>query len=216
MENPLQAHFELHIEQGPILEREQKLVGVVQNIHEILRYKVVVKGERGHAGTVPMAKRADALMTACRMVLCLEEMAIEADAFATVGTWTVKDPSPNVIPDHVQFTIDLRHRSASRVGAIESSLREKVKAMKSQYPGLRIDISCVWRSPAATFDERAVVCVESAAINTVGAGSVMDMTSLAGHDSALVAMRVPSAMIFVPSIGGISHAPEEMTHKSDW
>jgi N-carbamoyl-L-amino-acid hydrolase len=214
--NPLLAHFELHIEQGPRLEQEQKTIGVVHSIHEIRRYHVVVTGQRGHAGTVPMAQRADALMTTCRIALAIERMAMDTSAFATVGMLTVEEPSPNVIPGQVQFTIDLRHPYGSVLNAIEADLREKVKLRIQDNPNLKVELSCVWKSPAAQFDERAVACVESAAASVAGAGSILPMKSLAGHDSALTAMRVPTAMIFVPSQGGISHAPEEFTHKSDW
>lgn len=214
--NPLQAHFELHIEQGPLLEQEQKLIGVVHSIHEIRRYNVAVNGRRGHAGTVPMAERTDALMAACRVALMVEQAAIEHSAFATVGTWSIEEPSPNVIPGRVEFTLDVRHPCRATMCDLEKALHRITKEMMQHIPALQIELSCAWESPAATFDERAVGCVRSAAKQAAGEGSVMPMKSLAGHDTALTAMRVPSAMIFVPSRGGISHAPEEFTSKSHW
>ena len=217
--NGLSAHFELHIEQGKRLEAKRQTVGVVTNIQGIRWYKVDVRGRRAHAGSTPMKDRVDALVAASEMVCFLNRIAREYDMFATVGVLEVEKASSNIVADNVRFTVDLRHRSEDLLCRVESELKARMKDLTRTYgPALQFDMHQVWHSPAAEFDQSIVEIVRRAAITTVGESQVMPkMISFAGHDSALVHLTgIPTAMIFVPSHEGVSHAPEEFTEREHW
>ncbi|KAI2788633.1 hypothetical protein POX_e06654 [Penicillium oxalicum] len=201
--NGLSAHFELHIEQGKRLEAKRQTVGVVTNI-------------QGIRWIYPMKDRVDALVAASEMVCFLNGIAREYDMFATVGVLEVEKASSNIVADNVRFTVDLRHRSEDLLCRVESELKARMKELTRTYgPALQFDMHQVWHSPAAEFDQSIVEIVRRAAITTVGESQVMPkMISFAGHDSALVHLTgIPTAMIFVPSHEGVSHAPEEFTER---
>ncbi|EKG10420.1 Peptidase M20 [Macrophomina phaseolina MS6] len=217
--NPLSAYMELHIEQGPRLEAAGQTIGVVDAIQGIRWFQVAVRGERAHSGATPMAKRADALLAASKVVVLVAQLSVQHGAFGTVGTLAVDNASPNVISDCVSFSIDLRHPSEAVLSEIEEAVREHMRALEEGDAEGRIKfaMSRVWHSPAQDFDPVLVECIQRAAATVCGTGeSTQRMRSHAGHDSALVGLTgTPAAMIFVPSRNGISHAPEEWTDKED-
>lgn len=212
--NPLSAHFELHIEQRPRLEDAGKKIGIVQSIQGIRWYEVSVHGERAHAGAA-MQDRADALVTASKVVTFIEAEAAKAGALSTVGTLELDAPSLNTVPGEAKLTIDLRCPSESVLDTLENTTTEYLAGLAADNAGIEVEVKRIWRSPAVDMHPATVSCVRKAAEKVVG-DSTMDLRSLAGHDSALVAMRVPTSMIFVPSQDGISHSPLEYTCEEDW
>jgi beta-ureidopropionase / N-carbamoyl-L-amino-acid hydrolase len=216
MLNPLSAHFELHIEQRRLLQDSKKKIGVVTAIQGIRWYRVIIQGERAHAGSTPMDVRADALVVASKIVLFLEEKAKETSAVATVGVLNLDRPSSNTVPGYADFSIDLRHPSEAVLGRLESSLEKYLDELAIKNGKVEYSLERTWRSPAVDLDNNAVASTRYAATNVVGKSCFMDTVSLAGHDSALTATIVPTSMIFVPSKDGISHSPKEFTSEEEW
>ena len=214
--NPLSGHIELHIEQRRILQDTRRSIGVVNNIQGIRWYSITVDGKRAHAGSTPMDQRADAMVAASSMILFLNTKALEVDAVATVGVLELDRPSSNTIPGVATFTLDLRHQSETELDSVEDSFRKYIEELEDENCDFHVEMERIWHSPAVNMDKSIIECARRAAVNVVGADQVMDTRSLAGHDSALTALRVPTAMIFVPCKDGISHAPEEFTSKEEW
>ncbi|KAI0194205.1 amidase [Astrocystis sublimbata] len=213
--HPLSAHFELHIEQGPRLEKSGKKIAAVTGIQGNRRLRVVVRGEKAHAGSTPMESRTDSLVASSRLVLDVEESAIRQQGFATVGVIECNSGSINCVPGEVTFVVDMRHPRGESLDAMEHDLLTAMERLRIKRPRLSFDVSKVWESPATVFDHDALKCVRRSAGNRVGDDLVADLCSFAGHDSAMTNLQVPTAMIFVPSKDGISHAPEEFTSAED-
>jgi N-carbamoyl-L-amino-acid hydrolase len=210
----LAAHFELHIEQGPILEAEAKKIGVVTGVQGMRWYEVTVTGSDSHAGSTPMRLRKDALVGAARMVTEINRIgwAHAPDAVATVGLIESRPNSRNVVPGEVFFTIDLRHPDDSVVVAMETACDAALRAIAAD-SGLRVAIECVWNSPAVRFDPDCIEAVRQAA--TVAGYPSRDIVSGAGHDSAYIARVAPTTMIFVPCKDGLSHNEAEHAEMAD-
>jgi beta-ureidopropionase / N-carbamoyl-L-amino-acid hydrolase len=204
------AMFELHIEQGPILEAEGRTIGVVQGVQGIRWYEVTVTGQDAHTGTTPMRLRKNALLGAARMIERIDAIAREhaPDAVGTVGLIENKPNSRNVIPGEVFFTVDFRHPTEAILDQMEMKLRaalaEIAGALQLTYRETRI-----WQSAPVKFAPELIECVRIAA-EKAGFAS-RDMISGAGHDAAYVARVAPTTMIFVPCAGGISHNEAEST-----
>ncbi|KAI1868612.1 uncharacterized protein JN550_006187 [Neoarthrinium moseri] len=213
--NKLSAHFELHIEQRRILQDTGKKIGVVTNIQGIRWYRVCINGRRAHAGGAPMHQRADAVVAAAKVILFLDARARVVEAVATVGVVELERPSSNTVPGKVIFTIDLRHPSEAVLDDFEARLRSCTDGLTKENVGIGVEISKTWHSPAVKMDDEAMACTKRAAEKVVGVENSVEMISLAGHDSALTATKVPTSMVFVPSKDGISHAPEEFTSEED-
>jgi N-carbamoyl-L-amino-acid hydrolase len=208
----LSAFFELHIEQGPYLEAEDKDIGIVTGVQAMRWYEVTATGQDCHAGTTPMRRRHDALLAAARMVEAVDSYARRhAGAVGTVGLMEVKPGSPNVVPGEVFFTIDLRHPDAAVLDAIESSLATVADAIGADL-GVEMSVKNIWTQPAVRFDAACVSAVREAA--AISGYSSREMISAAGHDAAYVARVAPAAMIFVPCRDGISHNEAEDTSKT--
>ena len=206
----LGAMFELHIEQGPILEDEAETIGIVTGVQGMRWYEVTVTGQDAHTGATPMRLRKNALLGAARMIEAVDFIGQKhaPDAVATVGLIESKPNSRNVIPGEVFFTVDLRHPDETVLGAMENEFRAALQAilrnLKLEYAEKRI-----WDSPAVRFDSRLIDCVRHGAAR---AGySAREMVSGAGHDAAYIARIAPTTMIFVPCAGGISHNEAEST-----
>jgi beta-ureidopropionase / N-carbamoyl-L-amino-acid hydrolase len=203
------AMFELHIEQGPILEDEQKMIGVVQGVQGMRWYEVTVTGAEAHTGATPMRLRKNALLGAARMIERINAIALEhADAVGAVGLIDNKPNSRNVVPGEVFFTVDFRHPDDKVLDAMEGKFRaalaDILPAAKLTYEEKRI-----WNSPAVKFAPDLIECVR---IGAEKAGfSSRGMISGAGHDAAYIARVAPTTMIFVPCAGGISHNEAEST-----
>jgi beta-ureidopropionase / N-carbamoyl-L-amino-acid hydrolase len=214
-DEPVGAHrlgalFELHIEQGPILEDEGRMIGVVQGVQGMRWYEVTVTGQDAHTGATPMYLRKNALLGAARAIDRIDGIA-QAHAPAAVGTVglvEVRPNSRNVIPGEVFFTVDFRHPDEGELDAMEREFRaavpEIMEPLKLAYEEKRI-----WDSPAVKFDPDLIACVRHGAEQAGYA--TRDMVSGAGHDAAYLARVVPTTMIFVPCAGGISHNEAEST-----
>ncbi|GAL99165.1 N-carbamyl-L-amino acid amidohydrolase [Acetobacter tropicalis NRIC 0312] len=207
-EHPAAAYFELHIEQGPVLEAEQRTIGVVQGVQGMRWYNVTVKGQDAHAGTTPMTMRSDALWGAARMIDAVHQVAMDhaPDGLGTVGIIDCLPGSSNVVPGEVQFTVDLRHPSDSVLEKMEEKFRQCMNYLATQC-GVEMDITPTWVSAAVHFDPLCVECVRESA-QALGY-SLRDIVSGAGHDAVYVAQVAPTAMIFVPCWKGISHNEAE-------
>jgi beta-ureidopropionase / N-carbamoyl-L-amino-acid hydrolase len=204
------AMFELHIEQGPILEAESRMIGVVQGVQGMRWYEVTVTGEAAHTGATPMRLRKNALIGAARMIERIDAIAREhpPDAVGTVGLIENKPNSRNVIPGEVFFTVDFRHPDENVLDAMEAKLRA---ALAEILPPMQLGYSetRIWQSPAVKFALELIDCVR---IGAAKAGfATRDMISGAGHDAVYVSRVAPTTMIFVPCAGGISHNEAEST-----
>jgi beta-ureidopropionase / N-carbamoyl-L-amino-acid hydrolase len=201
---PLDAYFEAHIEQGPILEREDKIIGVVTGALGLRWYDCIWSGQDAHAGPTPMEARHDALRGASRMVEAVHALAMRhaPDGRATVGFMRVNPNSRNVIPGLVKMTIDVRHPADEDLATMDRELRDAA-AVVAHDLRLECDLQQVDHFPASRFDPRCVDAVRAAA-RALGYPH-REIVSGAGHDAIYVARVAPTAMIFVPCKDGISH-----------
>jgi N-carbamoyl-L-amino-acid hydrolase len=200
----LAAYFEAHIEQGPILEAENKTIGVVTGALGLRWYDVTITGQDAHAGPTPMAHRKDSMLAAARMVEAVNKVALEhqPEGRGTVGFLQVKPNSRNVVPGQVRMSVDLRHSEKSGLDSMEARLRARAAKIAGNTSAV-IDLACVTDYPPLAFDGGMVGAVRKAA-GALGLPH-MDIVSGAGHDACYVARVAPTAMIFVPCEGGISH-----------
>jgi N-carbamoyl-L-amino-acid hydrolase len=206
---PFSAMFELHIEQGPILEAEEKMIGVVTGVQGMRWYEIELTGSESHAST-PMNLRRNALLGAARIVERVDAIAKRhaPAAVGTVGLMEVSPNSRNVVPGHVFLAVDLRHPDDSVLERMEREFYEAVPAIAGEI-GLELVTRKVWDSPAVRFDPE---CITSVRAGVARAGfSTRDIVSGAGHDAAYIARVVPTTMIFVPCAGGLSHNEAEST-----
>ena len=213
-ERPLGAFFEAHIEQGPILEREGKTIGVVTNVQGLRWYDVVVTGQDSHSGSTPMMGRRNALVGAGAMVSAVDAL---ADAFAptavgTVGQLEVTPNSRNTIPGSVFFTVDLRHPSAAVLTEMGEVLARELAAIAERL-NLDLLLTEISYTPPVEF---ARECIESVRKATESLGlDYREMPSGAGHDACFINRVAPTSMIFVPCAGGLSHNEEESAAPED-
>ena len=210
----LSAFLELHIEQGPLLEAEGKTIGVVDRGQGIIWYDGRITGFESHAGTTPMPLRRDALSTLAEVVLAIEKIVAShgPNAVGTIGEVTIANPSRNVIPGEIAFTIDIRSPEAAIMDALDRDIRAAAKEI-AQRRRVDIAIDQIWRKPPTIFDTKLVDAVESAT-RELGYSN-RRITSGAGHDACNLAGVVPSAMIFVPCKDGISHNELEDATQAD-
>ena len=154
--------FELHIEQGPILEAEQKVIGIVTGVQGMRWYEIELTGREAHTGSTPMNLRKNALLGAARVVEQVDRIALEhaPSAVGTVGLVEVKPNSRNVIPGHVFFTVDFRHPDDAVLDVMERELFEAVPAVAAEI-GLEPDVKKVWDSPAVRFDPDCIAAVRT-------------------------------------------------------
>lgn len=200
-------YLELHIEQGPILEAEGIQIGVVENLQGISWQQVTIKGNANHAGTTPMNLRHDAGWAASAVVGRLREIAVDG-TLATVGCMGFEPNLINVIPRKAAFTVDLRNPDEGRLKVAEQQLAECLARIASE-EGVEISSEQLVRFEPVVFDAGLASAIEASA-DRLGY-SHRRMTSGAGHDAQMIARIAPAAMIFVPSLGGISHNPREYT-----
>ncbi len=210
----LHAYFEAHIEQGPILENEEKPIGVVTDAQGVRWYELTLKGVESHAGPTPMPLRKDALLGAARVVSLVNKIALDfaPKACGTCGMLNVFPNSRNVIPGQVFLTIDLRHPDLATQDQMEQRLHEGIAEIAEEI-GLERELERIFCYAPVHFDESCVKAVR-AAVDDCGY-PVRDMVSGAGHDACYVARVAPTSMIFIPCIGGISHNEIEDA-KPEW
>jgi N-carbamoyl-L-amino-acid hydrolase len=204
-----QAMFELHIEQGPILEAESRMIGVVTGVQGMRWYEVTVKGQEAHTGATPMLLRRNALLGAARMIEAIHQVGMRhLPGVASVGLIENRPNSRNVVPGEVFFTVDLRHPEEAVLDQMEKDYRAALSDIAAGEK-LEIDEKRIWISPAVKFDPRLIDCVKFGAEKS--GFTTREMASGAGHDAAYVARVAPTTMIFVPCLGGLSHNEEEST-----
>lgn len=206
------AMLELHIEQGPVLETEGTKVGVVEAIAGSDNYQVSLVGESGHAGTVPMSLRKDAMVTAAQIILFVEALANEHDCVATVGYVNCGPNATNVIPGNVTLTIDMRSDDSDRLEKAHKILSERIDQIVSERH-LRSDVQVTGMSYPVRLSSSLNKLITDCA-NQCGF-MVRSMTSGALHDTAIMSQYCESSLIFVPSHKGISHNPSEWTDYED-
>lgn len=200
------AFVELHIEQGPILEAEGIRIGAVSNLQGICWERITVEGQSNHAGTTPLAFRRDAGLAAAKINVFLRELAAKSGGVATVGTIAFEPNAVNVIPSKAVFTADLRNPDKEKLSADKQALSAYLKELEAA-DGVKISSEILSGFDPVLFDEGIVLKIEKAA-QKLGLSS-RRITSGAGQDAQMLARICPSAMIFIPSAGGISHSPDE-------
>ncbi|MDP9138846.1 MAG: Zn-dependent hydrolase, partial [Pseudomonadota bacterium] len=204
-----QAMFELHIEQGPILEAEEKMIGVVTGVQGMRWYEVTVTGQEAHTGATPMGLRRNALLGAARMIDAIHGVGMRhLPGVASVGLLENRPNSRNVVPGEVFFTVDLRHPDENVLDAMEKEYRAALPKIAAEL-NVGLEEKRIWESPAVRFDDGLIDCVRFAAAKS--GYSTRDMASGAGHDAAYIARAAPTTMIFVPCLGGLSHNEAEST-----
>jgi beta-ureidopropionase / N-carbamoyl-L-amino-acid hydrolase len=205
---PADAYFELHIEQGPILEREGKAIGVVTGAQAQVWYDAVATGQESHAGTTPPEARRDALVCAARVVDMVDRMmrARGEAGRGTVGQLQVFPNSRNVIPGEVRFSVEFRHPEDAEIDRLDAQFPREAGFIARDC-GVRLDITRLFRIPAQAFDPACVDLVRQAAARL--GYPARDIVSGAGHDAVYVARCVPTAMIFTPCKDGLSHNEAE-------
>ncbi len=205
---PADSYFELHIEQGPILEREGKQLGVVTGAQAQVWWDLVATGQDSHAGTTPPDARRDALVCAARVVDLVDRMMrARGDAGrGTVGQMQVLPNSRNVIPGEVRFTAEFRHPDEAEIGRLAVQFPREAGFIARDC-GVRLELTELLRMPAQPFDPACVDLVRQASARL--GYSTREIVSGAGHDAVYVARHVPTAMIFTPCKDGLSHNEAE-------
>lgn len=208
------AFFEVHIEQGPILEEADITIGVVTHAQGQRWYELTLSGVESHAGPTPMDRRRDALLGAARVVELVNRIGHNNAPYAcsTVGMLNVHPNSRNVIPGQTFVTIDMRHPDDDTLAAMDMAVRDGIARIADD-AGLQPDLEQIFYYAPVPFDE---TCVQAVRNSVKDCGySTRDIVSGAGHDACYLAQTTPTSMIFVPCIGGISHNEIEDA-KPEW
>ncbi len=206
------AFVELHIEQGPIMDVEGVKIGAVENLQGIHWQRVTIEGVANHAGTTPTGLRVDAGLAAAKINVFLRELVKKSGGVATVGCIEHEPNAINVIPSRAVMTVDLRNPNKEKLDADEKTLAAYFKELENT-DHVRISSVRLTEFDPVPFDEDIVKKIEAAA--SARGLSTRRMTSGAGQDAQMMARICPTAMIFVPSINGISHNPKEYTPDED-
>lgn len=211
---PVDSYFECHIEQGPILEREGKSVGIVTGAQGQRWYEVTVTGMEAHAGPTPMDVRRDALVGASRMIEAINRIGLAhaPNARTTVGFVQVRPNSRNVIPGEVFFAIDTRHPEDAVLARMREEIRAACAAIAGE-AGLAVEVKDFWYFPPTPFHEDCLAAIRKGVER--GEHAAMEIISGAGHDAVYMAGVAPTGMIFVPCENGISHNEAENAKPED-
>jgi N-carbamoyl-L-amino-acid hydrolase len=205
---PLKAAFELHIEQGPVLEAAGVDIGIVTGVQHMSRYQVIFCGEATHAGPTPMCMRRDPVRALSELLPALYQLVerFGPDTRVTVGFLDARPGVGNTVPHTVELTVDVRHPDAPAYAALRAAVAERADAA-AQIAGVEVRVSCLWEAPGVNF---AAECVKSvrAAAERLGL-SAQDIVSGAGHDACNLAAVARTGMIFIPCEGGVSHNESE-------
>jgi len=208
------AFFECHIEQGPILEADDKTIGVVTGGQAQRWYEVNITGSESHAGTTPMERRRDALVGAARIIDTVNRMGVARIplARATCGVIESHPQSRNTIPGRVFLTVEFRHPDEAELKKMDEEFRAEAARFAGELK-LELDIQQIWHFPATPFSGDCIAAVREAA--AARGYSHRDIISGAGHDALYMARVAPTAMIFVPCADGISHNEIEAANPDD-
>jgi N-carbamoyl-L-amino-acid hydrolase len=219
----LQPHYydawvELHIEQGPLLERDSVELGIVTNIAAPASYRYTVEGFGGHAGALLMPDRHDALCAAAEIILSVERHALAAnvrakaegqsgvDTVATVGMVAVHPGAVNSVPSRVQLTLDIRDTNVTRRDSVMDALRKDIREIERRR-GIRVSEELINADQPAHSDPRIIAALEAAC--QAENATFERMVSRAYHDTNFIAPIAPIAMLFIPCRSGVSHRPDE-------
>jgi N-carbamoyl-L-amino-acid hydrolase len=210
----IHCYIELHIEQGGNLEKAAMPIGVVEGIVAIDKYDVTVTGFANHAGTTPMAERQDALLAAAQLTIAVREVVTSEPGrqVGTVGHLEILPNAPNVIPGVARMTIEVRDLSPEKLRRLGDAIRARARDIATT-SRTTIELKPASLAPPATASPDVQRAIERAAASL--ALQTMRLPSGAGHDAQMMAQIAPMGMIFVPSIGGISHSPKELTRWED-
>lgn len=209
---PVHAYIEAHVEQGPVLEKAEKQIGVVTGIQGCRWFEIEVTGEARHAGSTPLGTRKDALQSAIRIIQALNELTEDATDITrfTVGRFDVYPDSPNTVAERVVFTVDLRHPASTKL----QQLGDAIDAIARRHAEpCHATIMESFNHAPVEFDDLVTGTVATAA--DLLSLPAMPIVSGAFHDAMFLADHCPTGMIFVPSAEGISHHPDEFTHRDD-
>ena len=208
-DHALGAHFELHIEQGPILERENIEIGILTGVQGIRWYELIVEGSESHAGPTPMELRRDPVPVMAKLIPGIYAAAAASGAAArcTLGIVNAEPGSPNTVPGKVRVTVDFRHPDAGELDRMDARLRALVAGHGNE--PCPIVLNEIWYSPPITFTPSCIDAVTAAACDC--GLSARRMVSGAGHDSVYLSRVAPTGMIFIPCKDGLSHNELEET-----
>ncbi len=203
----LGAHFEAHIEQGPVLENENKIIGVVTGVQGIKWFDATIKGAECHAGPTPMHLRIDPVQAVAPLLIKIFQLAEgnAPDARVTIGEIRSHPNSRNTVPGKITFSIDLRHPDSSVLAAMSRELEMLIQT--ESVAGCQFELNEIWHSPPVSFDAECIAAIRDAAEKT--RQPYMEIVSGAGHDSVYLSRVTPTGMIFVPCKGGVSHNEAE-------
>ncbi|TCW15305.1 N-carbamoyl-L-amino-acid hydrolase [Raoultella sp. BIGb0138] len=210
---PLHACYEVHIEQGPILEEEGVDIGLVHAAMGQRWFTITLEGFAAHAGTTPMGSRRDALTAFARLALAVEQIGIahQPDGRATVGMVQVTPGSRNVVPGRVECSVEFRHPQSSALEAMEQALHRAAAELAGR--GVPAEVERIFDYAPIAFDAQCLARSEQA-VRALGY-SARRMVSGAGHDTCYISKVAPASMIFIPCEKGISHNEAENIHP-DW
>lgn len=210
----IKAAFEAHIEQGPILEKQEKQIGIVTGIQGLRWYELTLHGKPCHAGPTPMEDRVDPVQAMIPILQTCYDLASENGPWgrATIGDIQALPGSPNTVPESLKILIDLRHPNTETIESMAKKFTVKVADICSTM-SVEYQLTEVWRMEVTEFDKLCVDAVENA-VTALGYPA-MKMVSGAGHDSLYVAEKVPTSMIFVPCEDGLSHNEAENASSDD-
>ena len=209
----MKAFFELHIEQGPILELEEKEIGVVTHGQGLSWLEITLTGKESHTGSTPMPMRVNAGLGMARITQLVDEIAhsYKPNAVGAIGQCNIYPNSRNIIPGKAVFTVDFRHPEKSIISSMEEELRLGAEKIAKEI-GLTLEIESVGGFDPVTFDPDCVSMIRASA-EKLGYG-YRDLVSGAGHDACWINKVAPTAMVMCPCVGGLSHnEAEEITQK---
>lgn len=223
---PIAAHFELHIEQGPVLENEGQKIGVVIGAQAYSWFEVEIEGRDSHAGTTPLSARKDAVLAAAKMIVASNKIAKEFSGLVTTGIIQTKPGSMNTISNSTRFTLDIRHQSNDKLSHMVKRCKEAFEEISRDECelGVAVKWTTLVENTAAEFHPDCIAAVEAAAEQVCASHPSYaqgqkkgwrHMVSGAGHDSCNANIRAPTAMIFTPTRGGMSHCPDEYCSPED-
>jgi N-carbamoyl-L-amino-acid hydrolase len=206
------AYLELHIEQGPVLEAEGLGAAAVSGCAGVERHRFRIRGQASHAGTTPMDRRRDAGLAAASTALRIEEIGRSHDGVATTGGLALRPGIATAVAGEAELLVDLRHADAGELAAMLAEARAAAEQAAADR-GCDFETERVWAIEPIPFDPDLVAAARDACREATGSHRVL--TSGALHDAAEVARVLPAAMVFSPSVAGVSHAKEEDTREQD-
>jgi hydantoinase/carbamoylase family amidase len=208
------GYLELHIEQGPQLQRSRNQIGVVTDIAGIAFYRLVFIGRSDHAGTISMAERLDAGLGASAFTLSLREILLEQfpESYANVGSVHYEPGAFNIVPEKASLSLEFRSASQAQFERLKAAILEQARQVAGRY-GLGLEVQFLGQRDPVEMSPIARGVIAQAA-QRLGLRTI-DLVSRAGHDAQALAALCPVGMIFVPSVGGVSHSPDELTEWQD-